>query len=359
MAAGIFLTCLLFARVSATAGVCNRDNLFRCFIDQRYSVQASGFCSGLSPFTATVATTTATMSEHTITLLFEAQVTVDAIIDTITSTTTEFTETIPTSTTVVTQGADNVVKRDAAASPAPPKCMTNGVTYPASRITSACSCIDVPAVTVSVTQTVSIETVTRTTTAYTTPLATITAWETIYTATSSGVLTATVAPPSVNRLINGDFETGTLEGWQLVPDSWKGQMSNWNVAPVGQGNWSLQVLGSADNSLGSLLQIKPIYLESGKYRVKTRSTPFKFPMNTDAWRNTVVFEAVNLDRGTNITVKYGGGKVQVIGRAIAVPFQQDFDIPKEAAGYTQVSIRYTAPNPPFASIDGISLERLA
>ncbi|KAJ3548193.1 hypothetical protein NM208_g1123 [Fusarium decemcellulare] len=327
MAAGMLLTGLLFARVGAAAGVCNRDNLFRCFIDQRYSVQASGFCSGLSPFTATVATTTAT-----ITTTVEAQVTVDAIIDTITSTTTEFTETIPTSTTVVTQGANNVAKRDAAASPAPPKCMTNGVTYPASRITSACSCIDVPAVTVSVTQTVSTETVTHTTTAYMTPLATITAWETFYTATSGGVLTVTVAPPSVNRLINGDFETGTPEGWQLVPDSWKGQMSNWNVAPVGQGNWSFQVLGSADNSLGSLRQIKPIYLESGKYRVKTTSTPFMFPIYTDAWHNMVVFEAVNPDRGTNITVKYGGGKAQAIGRAIAVPFQQDFDVPGEAAG---------------------------
>lgn len=40
---------------------CNRDNLFRCFIDQRYSSQASDFCMDLAPFTATVATSIATM----------------------------------------------------------------------------------------------------------------------------------------------------------------------------------------------------------------------------------------------------------------------------------------------------------
>jgi len=40
---------------------CNRDNLFRCFIDQRYSSQASDFCSELASFTATVATAIATV----------------------------------------------------------------------------------------------------------------------------------------------------------------------------------------------------------------------------------------------------------------------------------------------------------
>jgi hypothetical protein len=58
----------------------------------------------------------------------------------------------------VTQSVGAVAKRSLAM---PPKCMTNGVTYPASRITSACSCIDVPASTVSATQIVSTETVTE------------------------------------------------------------------------------------------------------------------------------------------------------------------------------------------------------
>jgi hypothetical protein len=40
---------------------CNRDNLFRCFIDQRYSSQASDFCADLAPFTVTVATSIATV----------------------------------------------------------------------------------------------------------------------------------------------------------------------------------------------------------------------------------------------------------------------------------------------------------
>lgn len=70
-----------------------------------------------------------------------------------------FTETVPTVTTVVTADAAGAVKRQVAASP--PKCMTNGVTYPASRITSACSCIDKPVQTVSITHVISTETVTE------------------------------------------------------------------------------------------------------------------------------------------------------------------------------------------------------
>lgn len=89
----------------------------------------------------------------------QALVTLDAVISTATSTTTVFTETIPTATTTLTLSVGTVAKRDATASP--PKCMTNGVTYPASRITSACSCIDVPATTISATHTVSTETVTQ------------------------------------------------------------------------------------------------------------------------------------------------------------------------------------------------------
>ena len=89
----------------------------------------------------------------------EAQVTADAVLSTVTSITTVFTETVPSSTTTLTPGGQQAAKRDVAASP--PKCMTNGVTYPASRITSACSCIDVPAATVSITQTVSTEIVTE------------------------------------------------------------------------------------------------------------------------------------------------------------------------------------------------------
>lgn len=81
--------------------------------------------------------------------------------DTVTSTTTVFTATVPSTTATVTgfygSGPQKIKRAEAAA---PPKCMTNGVTYPASRITSACSCIDVPAQTVSVTYTAGTATVT-------------------------------------------------------------------------------------------------------------------------------------------------------------------------------------------------------
>ncbi len=39
---------------------CNHDNLYRCFVDQRYSVIASNYCGVLQPYTSTVGTTTAT-----------------------------------------------------------------------------------------------------------------------------------------------------------------------------------------------------------------------------------------------------------------------------------------------------------
>lgn len=86
----------------------------------------------------------------------QAGVTLDVVEITETSTTTFYTETVPSSTKVETLSVGAVAKRALAM---PPKCMTNGVTYPASRITSACSCIDVPASTVSATQVVSTETV--------------------------------------------------------------------------------------------------------------------------------------------------------------------------------------------------------
>jgi hypothetical protein len=63
-----FLTgSLLIAGIAASpldlaprAPVCNRDNLLRCVLDQRYTAQASAFCSGLAPATSIVGTTTIT-----------------------------------------------------------------------------------------------------------------------------------------------------------------------------------------------------------------------------------------------------------------------------------------------------------
>ncbi|KAH6974381.1 hypothetical protein BKA56DRAFT_659099 [Ilyonectria sp. MPI-CAGE-AT-0026] len=346
---------VLMGSVAATSphqfyerAACNRDNLFRCFIDTRYSVQASEFCTGLSPFTATVATTTATT-----TTTVQALVTLDAVISTATSTTTVFTETIPTATTTLTLSVGTVAKRDATASP--PKCMTNGVTYPASRITSACSCIDVPATTISATYTVSTETVTQTITSYTTPSATVTSWTTVSTATTGGVLTVTVGPPSgVNRIINGDFETKNADGWELIPASWTGQVITSSL------DSEYKVTGSG-NSIGWFRQTQPIYLESGLYRFGLRASILPYPYASAAWGAYAVLELVNPATGTNVTVALPGESVKQIDSATKSFFhkvEQNFEVLENAAGYNQVSIRYRGFTPPPATIDDIFLHKV-
>ena len=91
-----------------------------------------------------------------------AQGAVNVVTDFVTATTTVFTLTIPSSTITVTQDAGSKAKRDGlAGAPPPPYCMTAGTTYPASRITSACSCINVPAATFSVTVASSTKTLTK------------------------------------------------------------------------------------------------------------------------------------------------------------------------------------------------------
>ncbi|KAH7136726.1 hypothetical protein B0J13DRAFT_677569 [Dactylonectria estremocensis] len=336
-------------QVYQRAGTCNRDNLFRCFIDSKSSVQASDFCSNLSPFTTTVATTIATTTETV-----HAQTTIDGTTSIVTSTTTVFTQTIPTSTTTLTLAAGTVAKRDATASP--PKCMTNGVTYPASRITSACSCIDVPVSTVSVTATLSTETVTQTEISTITAVAVVTSWETVLTATTGGVYTATVGPPStVNRIVNGDFETGNANGWELVPASWQGTVSSWNAAPS-SGSWSYLVTGSSD-SLGLLRQVQPIYLEAGQYVLTIFSNVLLFPQATAGWGSAAVFEILNPTAGTNTTLTLNVGVKKVMDKKFVIYFTRSVVITEEAAGFNNVAIRYITHNPPVAAIDGISLEK--
>ncbi|PKS11287.1 hypothetical protein jhhlp_003049 [Lomentospora prolificans] len=331
---------------------CNRDNLFRCFIDERYSVQASDYCSGLSPSTVTVATIT-----ETITSTMNNEITVEAVVSTVTATTTVFTETIPTATTTLTLGAGEtvpLVKRDTIASP--PKCMTNGVSYPASRITSACSCIDVPASTVSVTYTAGTETVS---TGYTTPSITLTNWETVYTATTGGTFTATVGPPvGAERIVNGDFETGDIEGWELSPETWAAQMSTWNSAPI-SGNWSLLVLGS-EGSLGKLRHVLPVYMEAGQYQFEVLHSPQLFPLTTCGWGQSAVLDVKNQATGTTITVPQGLGNRVIIGKQFVCRVSSVLTIPEEGAGPSEISIRYLAipPSSGTAKIDGISLKKI-
>ncbi|KAI9801279.1 MAG: hypothetical protein M1833_002849 [Piccolia ochrophora] len=136
---------LLFAAFSLASptlqerAVCNADNLIRCF--SASAGPASAYCSSyVTAKTVTIATVT------------------------------------PTTTTRVTVTAAPAAKREAALrrDVVGPRCLSkNGnddISYPASRITSACSCIGITQATISATATASPVTVTRTTTV--TPTAT-------------------------------------------------------------------------------------------------------------------------------------------------------------------------------------------
>ncbi|CAF3494754.1 unnamed protein product [Fusarium graminearum] len=332
---------------------CNRDNLFRCFIDQRYSSQASDFCADLAPFTATVATSIATMIRTT---TLETIVTTIAVQVTEVHTTTVVTETVPSSTAVVTADAAGAVKRQVAANP--PKCMTNGVTYPASRITSACSCIDVPASTISVTHVVGTETVTEINTIVTTPLATVTSWEAIPTVTTTGIYTVTVLPPGMNRLVNGDFETGDMTGWEVSPDSWKAEIYNM-VTPQ---TWVCVVDGPVE-SLGSLRQVKPVYLEAGNYEVGLYAPLAPFPMATTGWEEVVVFKLVNRLRQMTITPKFAPTRQIAKSGRLVVPLQARFLVPEAMDGYYEVALAYLrrppqVPRKANSGVDELYLKRV-
>ncbi|RMJ20094.1 hypothetical protein CDV36_000299 [Fusarium kuroshium] len=328
---------------------CNRDNLFRCFIDQRYSMQASQFCANLSPSTVTVATVTATE-----TTTVETELTADAATSTEIFTTTVFTETIATATTTVTFDPDALLaKRDASVNP--PKCMTNGVTYPASRITSACSCIDVPASTVSVTYVAGTETVTETSTVFTTPSpATVTTWTTVSTA-AAGVETVTVAPTgTTNRL---SFQNGTMNGWELLPSTWPGEMRK--VTVNGATEWSFN-FHPIDNSLATLRYLPLVYMEAGRYQAGFTSYLLAFPAPIGPWGRFFVFDIVNPSKGTNITVTLpqNAGKKILNGR-IVTNVQSAFDIPESAAGYSQITVRWIAtPLWALSALNNLAVEKI-
>ncbi|KAH8807317.1 hypothetical protein F5884DRAFT_788962 [Xylogone sp. PMI_703] len=139
------------------------------------------------------------------------------------------TEVIPTTVATVTVDAAHALDKRSLLPP--PKCL--GTTYLASRITSACSCIGVPAVTVSATFTVSTDTVTFTSEYDSTATVDVTATEidtiTIYssvtttetttsttteTETASATATAVCPPPQPDEVIsNAGFECGGLGAW--------------------------------------------------------------------------------------------------------------------------------------------------
>ncbi|POR30909.1 Galactose-binding domain-like protein [Tolypocladium paradoxum] len=259
------------------AGACNRDNLLRCFVDARYSTQASAYCAQLTPYTTTVATVTAT---ETVT---ESQTTTASTeTETVSSVTTVFTATVPSATVTVTRSAQQPVRmrRDEPAAAAP-KCMTSGVTYADARITSACSCIDVPASTVSTTYTAGTQTVTATNIASVTATATVTEWSTVSTVTTDGISTVTVDPPApTNLIINPGFEGG-LDPWTFYNNdgsSWAGSVVR-IAGHNGQGTAAMAITNTRDKGY-SVLRSNYFTLEAGRrysYRFITRNTAERDP----------------------------------------------------------------------------------
>lgn len=112
-----------------------------------------------------------------------------------------------------------LAKRSTSSSLPNPSCLT--ANYGDARITSACSCIGVPAVTVYVTHTASIQTLTSITTS---DITTTTATTTLTTSSTSTevdyVATSTCGAPNPSNVItNGDFECDTLAPWYIAQGS--------------------------------------------------------------------------------------------------------------------------------------------
>ncbi|WQF87073.1 Putative carbohydrate-binding, CenC, Galactose-binding-like domain superfamily [Colletotrichum destructivum] len=331
---------------------CNRDNLFRCFIDQRYSTQASAYCAGLTPFTTTVATTTATETSTVWT-----DVVVSTRTDTVTSTTTVFTATVPSTTATVTgfygSGPQKMKRAEAAA---PPKCLTNGVTYPASRITSACSCIDVPAQTVSVTYTAGTATVTDTLTSLLTASATATVWETVSTVTTAGVATVTVPPAALSNL---DFEQGNLNGWTYYDNNdagWDGDVVS--VAGAnGQPTRAFRVINRQYLGFADLRTTNQYFrLKAGsRYRVSMSGK------TTSTASNTLPNVSLNVNTRSNFGINANWYPLQNgVGLGNGwYRFSGEFTVPAQYEGDFVVAIGFTrSQNYVEHFVDNIAIEQI-
>jgi hypothetical protein len=193
----------------------------------------------------------------------------------------------------------------------------------------------------------------------TTPLATATSWETVSTATTGGTLTVTVLPAQRNRLVNGDFETGDSTGWELSPDSWKAEIYNTSTS---SSPWIYIVTGS-EGTLGSLRQVKPVYLEAGSYEIGLFAPPATFPRMTTYWQEVVVFELVNHVQKTAITPKFDGTKAIAAAGKIVVPLRARFNIHELVEGYYDVALRFLTQPPVetrkiYSGVDDFYLKRL-
>ena len=193
--------------------------------------------------------------------------------------------------------------------------------------------------------------ISQTITAYITPSATLTSWITASTALTSGVSTVTVgAAGGTDRLINGDFQTGDLSGWELDPPSLTGSISSTNYVPSGQG-FSYRV-GSSTS--GALRQVLPIYLEAGQYRVGVTTSLSLFPQVTDYWGSSLVFQFFNPATATNTTVNMPHSVKIIVNKQLVIQFQQSFTVSDSAAGYNQLSIWFPIGG---GTMDGIFLTK--
>ncbi|PTB66808.1 hypothetical protein BBK36DRAFT_1117598 [Trichoderma citrinoviride] len=267
LVAGVAATPLELAERSS----CRDDSLYRCFVDAQYSASASAYCSALDPTIRTV-----TAAPPAVTTTVWTTITADMSTDSINSRTTIYTVTVPSSTEIATETDTETVTITTTVSagaqtkpPSPPATVTitsqqpakrdNGAPQPScmvkkcfiyspERITAACSCINVPPETITITQpgTATTETVTSTSTE--TPIITATAWETVstelvdgvttttttVTSTSTATKTATASPSASNVVPNGDFSSG-LTGWSII-----------NTAPTAWVNAGVSTSGSPD-----------------------------------------------------------------------------------------------------------------
>ncbi|KAI9684127.1 MAG: hypothetical protein M1829_003397 [Trizodia sp. TS-e1964] len=126
---------------------CSHDNLYRCLYAS--PSQAAPFCNSvIGTFTITAPTVTPsttvtssfTQTIYTSNTVPETATSTQTVITTTTATSQVFTIlTISTTTTTTTTSATLLNKRDVGT--AGPSCVTKGTSYPASRLTSACSCL--------------------------------------------------------------------------------------------------------------------------------------------------------------------------------------------------------------------------
>ncbi|CZR50844.1 uncharacterized protein PAC_00718 [Phialocephala subalpina] len=177
---------------------CAHDNLFRIFLDARYSSSASAFCS--TYITSTSVSTIVPLATYTVT----ARTTDATAFSTVVVMATKTSTTLAPDATITI--SPNPAKRQVL-----PGCPGKAGTYPPDRISSACSCLVTPAVIISSTTTASVSTVTVASTLHVTKQATTTQ-------TSTTVVDVT-GPPTAVVTIQSSSVLPTGPAWYCTATS--------------------------------------------------------------------------------------------------------------------------------------------